>query len=812
MNKRGDISISKVVKTLRSNINEIYRFLSGNDMYKKTLDHSSIIQNVLETGVCNDINVVKLKNHILLLLREELIKIENHNKLIRKYVKQHLKLGDNLVKGNMIQFMGNIMDKKFSKKVAKYVSVLISSECTYVRKSAVLALIKIYLVNHKIFTKKRFDNRLSDLLNDPNDIIVVNACAALREIFEYSRKHIVVLSNKTLEQLVERTQRFKEWEKVQVYNFFYAYARIREAKLILGHIMDHTSYPTPALAIASVRLICKFCEKDVLGNAILSLNAALCDKAEINFILYRAILIILERYYDDNFRSLNFHYKINDGDLLSIKLTKLNINYTLFSEDKDALFLYLKRYTTHKESVLASRALELIGRLSLQDRGIAENSIRLIEKLLYTDESKSSLCVIILSMILRQYPCFDEHVTLLAQCVCKELSDEAKETMLWMMGEFHSLIKNFTDIFEALFNINFVSEPIRIQLAILNACMKCYVHTPNINEKTNANTKKRNMLEKIFSLSINDCDNQTLRRQAFFYFNLLRYDMEYVKLHFQKLRPIDVDEIEITIRKDFMENISYHIGRSSSFYNHFPSFLYSERKENLYKNADVRYDIPLIHNGLLHDNYVDIRADIQCTGENKRELRIQVINLTPEVLNIEKVRVKENVMGLDIQPIFNSTEIKSLRSKCFNFNLKYNKYKQSGGKPSEIKNLSVLVSSSYETILVQIPLVLKNILQDPVKKDFKDYNKLEELIKNAYEVLKVEHPYRNAFSTFDFRRHNLFVHNYDYNVIKFVALSVNNDEIISYIKMESDVFEIGTKSASNNLSILVNELIANIYR
>lgn len=108
----------------------------------------------------------------------------------------------------------------------------------YVRKTAAIAVAKLYDMNPELVEERGFVSTLRDMTADAVPMVVSNAVAALREISDISGQEAFVFTKATTGYFVNALDQCTEWGQVYLLECLATQAR-------LPPCMKATPFPTP---------------------------------------------------------------------------------------------------------------------------------------------------------------------------------------------------------------------------------------------------------------------------------------------------------------------------------------------------------------------------------------------------------------------------------------------------------------------------------------------------------------------------------------------------------------------------------------
>lgn len=170
--------------------------------------------------------------------------------------------------------------------------------------------------------------------------------------------------------------------------------------------------------------------------------------------------------------------------------------------------------------------------------------------------------VIVIKDIFRRYPGKYEGV-LPTLCSHIDLLDEpeARAAMVWILGQYAFRIDNAEDLVDDLLYA-FLEEPAEVQLALLTASVKMFVHKPK-------SEKAKDLVHKVLKWATEEVDNPDLRDRGFMYWRLLAISPQTAaEIVLAEKPPIstDTDRME----RGALDQLLLHTGTLASIYHKNP--------------------------------------------------------------------------------------------------------------------------------------------------------------------------------------------------------------------------------------------------
>ena len=239
----------------------------------------------------------------------------------------------------------------------------------------------------------------------------------------------------------------------------------------------------------------------------------LSKEPEIQYVALRNMSLILQKRPTILQHEMKvFFCKYNDP--IYVKMEKLEIIIMLANaKNIDQVLLEFKEYATAADIEFVRRAIRAIGRCAIKLESSAEKCIHVLLELIengFNPVVQES--IIVIKDIFRKYP--NRYESIIGK-LCQNLDTldepEAKAAMIWIIGEYAKKIENAGPLLKGFLE-NFLDEPVQVQLQLLTATVKLFLHRPK---------NSKSMLVNVLNLATKECDDPDLRDRGFIYWRLL---------------------------------------------------------------------------------------------------------------------------------------------------------------------------------------------------------------------------------------------------------------------------------------------------
>jgi AP-1 complex subunit beta-1 len=495
-----------------------------------------------------------------------------------------------LIRGLAIRTMSAVNVEKMADYLADPLKRALRDSDPYVRKTAAIAVAKMYTINRSKVEEGGFLEILQELLCDSNPTVVSNAVAALTEIREVSGTRgirgsgmdndLAEYKPQTVHTLLNALNEASEWGQVYILEGLSGYTpkTQEEADLIAERIVPRLQHGNAAVVLAGVKLLVqyletwakrlpsetradtvrKFCAK--MAPPLVSLISG-GQEFEIRYVALRNITLIIQRFPDLLTNQMKiFFVKYNDP--IFIKLEKLDIMLALVdAATVDICLSEFLEYASEVDVEFVRKAVRAIGRTAVKIEAATQKCIDVLLQLIKTRINYVvQEGIIVIKDIFRKYPNRYESI-IGALCENLDTLDEpdAKASMIWIIGEYAERIENADELLD-MFVESFDDEPLTVKLTLLTATVKLFLKRPGDTQE---------LLQSVLKLA-SESDIPDLRDRGFMYWRLLSADPEAAKD--VVLCPKDsIDDSSSKHDADLLDELLMHIASLASVYHKPPS-------------------------------------------------------------------------------------------------------------------------------------------------------------------------------------------------------------------------------------------------
>lgn len=493
--------------------------------------------------------------------------------------------------------------------VKQQVLSLIDDRDPYVRKVAVLGCLKLYYLDNKFFEEQHLQDRLYNLIKDPNRNVVDSVIHALNEIM--MEEGGMATNSKIIFYLMNRFEEFDNYGKQTILGLLIKYKPKNDDEIInfmnlLDESLKRNHIP---LRMAIISVFVHFTiEHTVLFEQvvqrvapILISIACMAEDEELYNVLYH-VLIFTRCGYKQYFQKQYKLFFIKASDKNFNQRLKIEILVNLVNVDNiGAITEELVQYTGDKDSSFAKYAINGLGELI---KKFPDTSVTILKVLLSFISMNKKDIIKQINTVLKDVLPYVEKLPRELTNVFETFYDDHKEeesvlTLLCIIGLIPDKIVNAPYILDSI--IDALDErdskySIETALCLLNAVVRTFVLRPG---------ETLPVLSKLYGLIFNDekefCNEVDLVERASFYYNMLQTNVEGLKEIFQH-KPVVVEnsyEAELKLKheiKDYGLNDLRIIYKKSEElfikkYEHFKNITQLDRKTRKETKADKNSQI-----------------------------------------------------------------------------------------------------------------------------------------------------------------------------------------------------------------------------
>ncbi|CBZ26539.1 putative beta-adaptin [Leishmania mexicana MHOM/GT/2001/U1103] len=413
----------------------------------------------------------------------------------------------------------------------------------YVRKTAAMGLGKLFHNDMNLFYQQDFKKDLVELLNDNNPIVASNAAAIVCEVNDYGSEKIES-SNEWVNRLVYHLPECNEWGQQYILDLLAAQrpSDKESAETLLTRVLPRMSHQNPAVVMGAIKVVANLasrCSQELIERCTVRVNTALLTlakrDAETQYIVCKnihALLVIFPNLLRANLDAFYVRY----SDPPFVKLEKLRLLLKLATPSvAPEIVKEFAEYASGVDMVFVVEVVHAIASLAIKVDSMAPDCANLLMQLVDRRPELLPHVVTAAKDIVRKYPELLMLDALVTDYGADEVvEEEAKVSLLWMLGEYCDFIENGKDIIQRFIDTIMEHEQ-RVQLAILSAAVKMFLRDPKTMEP---------QLNRVLEIVTTHSDDADLRDRAFAYWRLLSKGItveQMKKVVHGQMVPVNID-------------------------------------------------------------------------------------------------------------------------------------------------------------------------------------------------------------------------------------------------------------------------------
>ncbi|GAA5863243.1 hypothetical protein JCM3774_000826 [Rhodotorula dairenensis] len=437
----------------------------------------------------------------------------------------------------------------------------------YVRKTAAIAVAKVYMQDRRLIERTDMITRLRDLLMDPNPTVIANAVAALTEISERSEDIHLRFNSDVARRLVRAMSEASEWGQTYILEslLYYVPDEHEDADMLAEQISVRLQHSNSAVVLATVKVLLYLMNymsseravEDMCRRLSPPLVTLLSSGYEVQYVALRNIDLIIQRRPMVLRNEVKvFFCKYNDP--IYVKLAKLEVIHRLATaRNVEQVLAELQEYASEVDVDFVRKAVRTIGRLAIKIPSAADLCISVLLQLVKTKVTYVvQEAIVVIKDIFRRYPNQYEGII---GTLCENLdaldTPDAKAAMIWIVGQYADRIENSDELLEDFLE-SFLEEPVEVQLALLTATVKLFIKRP---------TAGQTLVPKVLKWATEEVDNPDLRDRGFIYWRMLSTDPAAATNIVLADKPAISTESEV-LDRGLLDRLLLHTGTLASIY------------------------------------------------------------------------------------------------------------------------------------------------------------------------------------------------------------------------------------------------------
>ena len=532
-----------------------------------------------------------------------------------------------LIRALAVRTMSCIRVEQITEYLTQPLQMCLKDSDPYVRKTAAVAVAKLYDLNPEAVESQGFLDTLRELLADSNPMVVSNAVAVLSEISEISTKEVFKVDGAILSRLLSALNECTEWGQVFILDSLAKFQPrdYKDAESICERVSIRFNHSNSAVVLSAVKvvLLCLpfLTNQELRRGYVKKLCPPLVTllssgkEPEIQYVALRNINLIVQKEPEILQHEVKiFFCKYNDP--IYVKLEKLELMIMLASDKNvDMVLSEFKEYATMVDVEFVRKSVRAIGRCAVKLPDAADRCVQVLLDLIQTKVNYVvQEAVVVIKDIFRKYP--NKYESIIAT-LCENLETldepEAKASMIWIIGEYADRIDNADELLDRFLE-GFGDESAQVQLALLTAVVKLFLRKPDNNQA---------MVQAVLDKTTKECDNPDLRDRGFMYWRLLSADPEAAKAVVLADRPL-IKDTSAALDPDLLALLVENLGTLASVFHKPPTTFVSK----------IRADRRLQRISSLDDDDEDADADENIASDTTTPTATTTTTTTGNIIDL----------------------------------------------------------------------------------------------------------------------------------------------------------------------------------
>jgi len=400
----------------------------------------------------------------------------------------------------------------------------------YVRKTAVMGILKLFYLDHTAFDNSKFVDILYDMLNDPDASVVANCIWVLQEIMIKSPNGGMAINRPIMFMLLNRIHEFSEFGILTILGLVPRYHPLNEEEAFqIMNLLDpvlKTSNAAAALATirAFLALIQVLSNKTVLQTQVVTrvkapiVTLVAGGSPELVYCLLKhvqALITLAPGVFDDEYRQFYVRY----NELNHIKYLKVQILSKLANDQNSQQIINeLAEYICNVDVVLSRLSVRGMAQIAFSKKEKEEGIVlRLVEMLDLDVGHVPSEAATALADVVRKHASLQDIVAHRLPRALRYISEPTgRASVIWLLGETGSQVKEAPYALEKLVDEYHLIQCPKVKMALLTAMFKLFFDRP---------PECQHMLGRLLKKAVEDVSNQDLHDRALLYWRLLSKDV-----------------------------------------------------------------------------------------------------------------------------------------------------------------------------------------------------------------------------------------------------------------------------------------------
>ena len=444
---------------------------------------------------------------------------------------------DPMVRGLALRSLCSLRLPEMVEYVSEPLNRALKDSHAYVRKTAVMGILKLYHLDEEILERNGFVDTLYDMLKDPDAAVVSNCILVLNELMAKSGG--MAINRAIMLHLLNRLSEFSEFGVVAVLDLVPRYIPANEEEgYQIMNLLDPVLRTTNAGAFMAVIFaflsLTEFLQVDgSVSDGGVNMKQEIVSRvkapvitmmtggsSELMYCLLKHVDALIELCpgtFDDEYRQ----FYIRHHEPTSVKYLKIQLMAKLVnSENAPDIVGELSECVANSDTTLSRLSVKSLGRIACRDvggEGCAENiTVRLVEMVDLDIAHVSSEAATALAAILRKHSNLKELIAPPLPRALKYMSESnmsGRTSIIYLLGECGDIVEEAPYSLEKLIDSYDSIQSTEVKIALLTSTMKLFLkRAPEVQR----------MLGRLLQKATEDMSSQDLHDRALLYYRLLR--------------------------------------------------------------------------------------------------------------------------------------------------------------------------------------------------------------------------------------------------------------------------------------------------
>ncbi len=434
---------------------------------------------------------------------------------------------DPMVRGLALRSLCSLRLPQMVEYISEPLRRALNDSHAYVRKTAVMGILKLYHLDEDILERDGFVDTLYDMLKDPDASVVVNCILVLNELMAKGPNGGMAINRAIMLHLLNRLGEFGEFGVVAILDLVPRYIPANEEEgYQIMNLLDPVLRTTNAGAFMSVIFAFLSLAQNVEGmreQIVSRVKAPLITmmtggSAELMYCLLKHVDALVElcpAIFDDEYRQfyMRFHEPTN------VKYLKVTILAKLVNpSNAPDIVAELTECVANADSTLSRLSVRALARIACRNvggEGCAESiTCRLVEMVDLDIAHVSSEAATALADILRKHAGLKEIIAPPLPRALKYVTESSgKSSIIYLLGECGDVVREAPYCLEKLIDSYDNIKSSDVKIALLTSTMKLFFQrAPEVQK----------MLGRLLQKATEDVSSQDLHDRALLYYRLLK--------------------------------------------------------------------------------------------------------------------------------------------------------------------------------------------------------------------------------------------------------------------------------------------------